>query len=137
MNLQARQTLLTSMVRYYRCARCNRSWQCIRGRDVLREDSVRAGRRWRPPRMKRASQAFRVADPLWSAAVSRVSRLDSVAAACGTPPANAEMLHTRPGTIQQLKWRAPYVSSTAPLADPVRDRCLGDAHRGRRDGVRT
>jgi len=49
------------------------------------------------------------------------SSLDSVAAASGTPPANAETLHTRPGTIQQLKWRAPYVSSTAPLADPVRD----------------
>ena len=34
-------TLLTSMVRYYRCARCNRSWQCIRGGDVLSDGSVR------------------------------------------------------------------------------------------------
>lgn len=31
------------MVRYYRCARCNRSWQCIRGRDVLSDGPVRAG----------------------------------------------------------------------------------------------
>jgi len=36
-------TLLTSMVRYYRCARCNRSWQCIRGGDVLSDGSVRVG----------------------------------------------------------------------------------------------
>ena len=49
------------------------------------------------------------------------SSLDSVVAASGARPADAETLHTRPATIQELKWRAPYVSSTAPLADPVRD----------------
>ena len=48
------------------------------------------------------------------------SSLDSVVATIGTP-ADAQTLHTRPATIQELKWRAPYVSATAPLADPVRD----------------
>ena len=36
-------TLLTSMVRYYRCPRCNRSWQSIRGRDVQSDGSARVG----------------------------------------------------------------------------------------------
>jgi hypothetical protein len=49
------------------------------------------------------------------------SSLDSVIAASGTRAADAQTLHTRPATIQELKWRAPYVSATAPLADPVRD----------------
>jgi hypothetical protein len=48
------------------------------------------------------------------------SSLDTVVATIGAP-ADAETLHTRPATIQELKWRAPYVSSTAPLADPVHD----------------
>src|SRR6185503_13619973 len=49
------------------------------------------------------------------------SSLDAVVATSGARPADAQTLHTRPATIQELKWRAPYVSSTAPLADPVRD----------------
>ena len=49
------------------------------------------------------------------------SSLDSVVAASGARPADVQTLHTRPATIQELTWRAPYVSSTAPLADPVRD----------------
>lgn len=49
------------------------------------------------------------------------SSLDSVIAASGTRAADAATLHTRPATIQELKWRAPYAGSTAPLADPVRD----------------
>ena len=38
-------TLLTSMVRYYACARCNRSWQVVRDFQVDR----RAAMQWRPP----------------------------------------------------------------------------------------
>ena len=39
------QTLLTSMVRYYRCPRCGGSWQFTRGRDGLIDRSERLGGR--------------------------------------------------------------------------------------------
>ena len=39
------QTLLTSMVRYYRCSRCGGSWQFTRGRDGLIDRSERVGGR--------------------------------------------------------------------------------------------
>jgi hypothetical protein len=48
------------------------------------------------------------------------SSLDSVVAASGARSADATTIHERPATIQELQWRAPYVSSTATLADPVR-----------------
>jgi hypothetical protein len=48
------------------------------------------------------------------------SSFDSVVAASGADSADATTLHERPATIQELLWRAPYVSSTATLADPVR-----------------
>jgi hypothetical protein len=49
------------------------------------------------------------------------SSLDSVVAASGARAADAKTLHRRPATIQELHWRAPYVDSRNPLADPVRD----------------
>lgn len=48
------------------------------------------------------------------------SSLASVVAASGARSADATTLHERPATIQELQWRAPYVSSTATLAAPVR-----------------
>jgi hypothetical protein len=49
------------------------------------------------------------------------SSLDSVVAASGARAADAKALHERPAAIQQLEWRAPYVSSRNTMADPVRD----------------
>jgi hypothetical protein len=49
------------------------------------------------------------------------SSLDSVVAASGARAADAQTLHERPATIQQLEWRAPYVDSRNTLADPVRE----------------
>jgi hypothetical protein len=48
------------------------------------------------------------------------STLESVAAASGARGTDANTLHERPANIQELQWRAPYVSSRATLADPVR-----------------
>ena len=48
------------------------------------------------------------------------SSFDSVVAASGASAAEAKTLHERPAKIQQLQWRAPYVSS-ATLVDPVRE----------------
>ncbi len=47
------------------------------------------------------------------------SSLDSVRAAIGVRAADAKKLHERPATIQELQWRAPYVSSADAQADPV------------------
>jgi hypothetical protein len=49
------------------------------------------------------------------------SSLDSVIAASGARAADAKTLHTRPATIQELQWRAPYSGSRDTLADPVRE----------------
>jgi hypothetical protein len=49
------------------------------------------------------------------------SSLDTVVTASGVRRADAKSLHERPAKIQQLEWRAPYVRSGSPLADPVRD----------------
>jgi len=48
------------------------------------------------------------------------STLESVVAASGARAADATTLHERPANIQELQWRAPYISSSATLADPVR-----------------
>ena len=48
------------------------------------------------------------------------SSLDSVVAMSGARAADAKTLHGRPAKIQELEWRAPYVSSGDPMADPVR-----------------
>jgi hypothetical protein len=48
------------------------------------------------------------------------SSLESVLAASGAPAADAKTLHERPAKIQELEWRAPYVSSRDELPDPVR-----------------
>jgi len=48
------------------------------------------------------------------------SSVDSVVAASGSRAADAKTLHERPAKIQELEWRAPYVSS-ATLVDPVRE----------------
>jgi hypothetical protein len=49
------------------------------------------------------------------------SSVDSVVATSGARSADTKTLHERPATIQELQWRAPYVSSTATMADPVRE----------------
>ena len=49
------------------------------------------------------------------------SSLDAVIATSGARRADAKTLHQRPATIQELQWRAPYVSSGDTLADPVRE----------------
>jgi hypothetical protein len=49
------------------------------------------------------------------------SSLDSVITASGARIADAKNLHERPAKIQELEWRAPYVSSGSQLADPVRE----------------
>jgi len=48
------------------------------------------------------------------------SSLESVVAAGGGRAADAKTLHERPAKIQELEWRAPYVSSRDQMADPVR-----------------
>jgi hypothetical protein len=48
------------------------------------------------------------------------SSLESVLAASGTRATDVKTLHERPAKIQELEWRAPYVSVGAELADPVR-----------------
>jgi hypothetical protein len=48
------------------------------------------------------------------------SSLESVIATSAARAADAKTLHERPAKIQELEWRAPYVSSGSDLADPVR-----------------
>ena len=48
------------------------------------------------------------------------SSLESVVTASGSRAADARILHERPAKIQELEWRAAYVSVGAELADPVR-----------------
>jgi hypothetical protein len=48
------------------------------------------------------------------------SSVESVVAASGARAADAKTLHERPAKIQELEWRAPYVSAGSELADPVR-----------------
>jgi hypothetical protein len=47
------------------------------------------------------------------------STLASVVSASGARAADTRTLHERPAKIQELEWRAPYVSSGSKLADPV------------------
>lgn len=48
------------------------------------------------------------------------SSFESVLAASGARASDARTLHERPATIEELQWRAPYVSSQSLRADPVR-----------------
>jgi hypothetical protein len=48
------------------------------------------------------------------------STLDAVRSAGGARVTDSRIVHERPARIQELEWRAPYVSSGAELADPVR-----------------
>jgi hypothetical protein len=48
------------------------------------------------------------------------SSLDSVVAISGARVSDAKTLHERPAKIQELEWRAPYVSYGTEHADPVR-----------------
>jgi hypothetical protein len=48
------------------------------------------------------------------------STLDTVIATSGARATDAKTLHERPAKIQELEWRARYVSSGSELADPVR-----------------
>ena len=47
------------------------------------------------------------------------STLESVIATSRARATDVKTLHARPANIQELEWRAPYVSSGSPLADPV------------------
>lgn len=49
------------------------------------------------------------------------STLESVVATSGARATDAKTIHERPAKIQELEWRAPYVSSGGELADPVRE----------------
>jgi hypothetical protein len=55
----------------------------------------------------------------------RAYALESIVAAViatsGARGADAKTLHQQAATIQELHWRAPYVSSGHTLADPVRE----------------
>jgi hypothetical protein len=48
------------------------------------------------------------------------STIESIAATSGARATDAKTIHERPAKIQELEWRAPYVSSGSALADPVR-----------------
>jgi hypothetical protein len=48
------------------------------------------------------------------------SSVDSVIAATGTRAIEAKTIHQRPAMIQELEWRAPFVSARDSHADPVR-----------------
>jgi hypothetical protein len=48
------------------------------------------------------------------------STLESVVATSGARTTDVKTIHERPAKIQELEWRAPYVSSGNALADPVR-----------------
>jgi hypothetical protein len=48
------------------------------------------------------------------------SSLEAVISASGTRASDAKIRHERPARILELEWRAPYVSSGAEMADPVR-----------------
>ena len=49
------------------------------------------------------------------------SSVDAVVTASGARSEHAKTLHERPATIQELRWRAPYVSSMDTRVDPVHD----------------
>ena len=53
-------------------------------------------------------------------AYALASSLESIVASSGVRSDAAKTLHSRPAKIQELEWRAPYVSSSAVLVDPVR-----------------
>jgi hypothetical protein len=48
------------------------------------------------------------------------STLESVVTISGARATDAKTIHERPAKIQELEWRAPYMSSGSALADPVR-----------------
>ena len=48
------------------------------------------------------------------------SSLESIVESSGVRGDAAKTIHSRPAKIQELEWRAPYVSSSAVLVDPVR-----------------
>ena len=49
------------------------------------------------------------------------SSLASVIATSGVRESGVRTTHERPARIQELEWRAPYMSSSGAAADPVRD----------------
>lgn len=53
-------------------------------------------------------------------AYALASSLDSIVASSGVRGDTAKTIHSRPAKIQELEWRAPYVSSSAVQVDPVR-----------------
>jgi hypothetical protein len=53
------------------------------------------------------------------------SRLAAVVKTSGTAATEVKTVHERPAMIQELTWRAPYVSSDAAAADPVRSVLFG------------
>jgi hypothetical protein len=65
--------------------------------------------------------------PLFAQSLSRYrgytleSSLDSIVKTSGSREADLKTLHERPARIQELEWRAPYVSAGPAAADPVRN----------------
>ena len=53
-------------------------------------------------------------------AYALASSLESIVASSGVRGDSAKTIHSRPAKIQELEWRAPYVSSSAVFVDPVR-----------------
>ena len=49
------------------------------------------------------------------------SSVATIVKTSGMRPDTAKTLHERPARIQELEWRAPYVSLGSEMADPVRD----------------
>ena len=53
-------------------------------------------------------------------AYALASSLESIVKSSGVQGDTAKTIHSRPAKIQELEWRAPYVSSSAVQVDPVR-----------------
>ena len=53
-------------------------------------------------------------------AYALASSVESIVASSGLRTDDAKTIHSRPAKIQELEWRAPYVSTTAVSVDPVR-----------------
>jgi hypothetical protein len=68
-----------------------------------------------------SAQAISAQDLSRYRAYALESSVDMVAAASGARPAEVQTIHERPAKIQELQWRAPYVSPGSSTRDPVRD----------------
>jgi hypothetical protein len=67
-----------------------------------------------------SAQAISAQDLSRYRAYALESSVDVVVAATGARPTEAQTIHERPAKIQELQWRAPYVSQGSSTPDPVR-----------------